>query len=268
MEPGRQARSGRAATPLTGLTYDERLASVYDRGQAMEAETLELWVERIRRHSGPVTPRSVLDLGCGTGVFCPALAEVFGSSVIGMEPSEHMRAVARSLRPHPSVAYVEGCAERIPLPDGFCDLVLMFLVLQHVSDRQAAADEIARVLRPGGRLLVAGRFRDEPTPRGWSKYFPSANLVEERSLPTIVETVHVLAAAGLHLAGAERVRFMVCRSLREYTERVRLRSVSAFEHLSDEDFEVGMAALESEAALETIPHPVEQEADLLVFERA
>ncbi|HVF14654.1 MAG TPA: class I SAM-dependent methyltransferase, partial [Acidimicrobiales bacterium] len=168
------------------MTYDERVSSAYDAARRDEPQaTFTMWMERFAHHAGERRPLSVLDLGSGTGKFSPALADAFGGPVVAVEPSSHMRAIAERDRAHPRVTYLDGSADRIPLADGAVDLVLLFCVLQHVADRAAAAVAIARVLGPGGRVLVVNHFRGEPTPRAWSAYFPAAREIEERSLPTI-----------------------------------------------------------------------------------
>jgi len=242
--------------PLVGHSYDERLSSLYDEGQRVEPDAFGQWLTLFRQHAREGTPQSVLDLGCGTGAFDPALADAFGGPVVGIEPSEHMRAIAQRVRPHPLVTYLNGTAERIPVEDCSCDMVLMYLVLQHLTDRSAAAIEVSRVMKPAGRLLTAGRFRGEPTPRAWSPYFPRADAMEELSLLTVNETRSMFEKAGLKFLAAERVRFKICDSLRIYLQRTRLRTATALEHLSDEEFATGLAALEADAALESSPRPV------------
>ena len=91
---------------LDKVDYDDRQHAVYARGR----------------------PLTVLDLGSGTGRFTPMLADTFGGPTYGVEPSARMRQVAAG---HPGVSYLPGSAERIPLGDGTCDLVVMFLMLQH-----------------------------------------------------------------------------------------------------------------------------------------
>ncbi|MEA2717894.1 MAG: hypothetical protein QOI99_2211 [Actinomycetota bacterium] len=251
------------------MTYDESVSSAYDAAQRDEpVSTFAMWMERFAHHAGKRRPLSVLDLGSGTGKFAPALADAFGGPVVGVEPSRHMRTIAERNRCHPLVTYMDGAADRIPLEDGAVDLVLMFLVLQHVDDRAAAAAEIARVLRPGGRLLVVSHFRGEPTPRAWSTYFPGAREIEERSLPTVDETKAMFAPAGVGFVALDRQWITVCPSLGTYLERVKHRSISSLQCLSEVEFAAGVAALEAEVGRETVPRPVRQLADLLVFERS
>ncbi|MCA1657368.1 MAG: class I SAM-dependent methyltransferase, partial [Actinobacteria bacterium] len=244
------------------------VSSAYDAAQRDEpVATFAMWMGRFGHHAGRRRPLSVLDLGSGTGKFAPALADAFGGPVVGVEPSGHMRAISQRDRSHPAVTYLDGSAERIPLADGAVDLVVMFLVLQHVADRAAAAAEIARVLKRGGRVLVVSHLRGEATPRAWSAYFPEARDIEERSLPTMDEAKAMFAPHGLRFVALDRQLITVCPSLRTYLERIRLRSISSLERLSEAEFAAGVAALEADVARETIPEPVQQLADLLVFQR-
>src|SRR3990167_542566 len=96
--------------------------------------------------------------GAGVGRLTPALAETFGGPVWGVEPSAKMRAVAEATAAHPAVTWLAGEAAAIPLPDDTADAALMFLSIHHVPDRAAAAAETARVLKPGGRVLVRSPF--------------------------------------------------------------------------------------------------------------
>lgn len=104
---------------------------------------------------------AVLDIGCGTGTLLLAAAERVGptGSLAGVEPAPEMAARARTKTAGrvPPVSVVEAGAERLPFPDGAFDAVLCTLVLHHLAPGQAPAAlrEMRRVLRPGGRLLLA-----------------------------------------------------------------------------------------------------------------
>ena len=142
------------------VDYDDRQQLVYRQGRAVSNEVVGAWMQAFARHVPPQRPLSVLDLGSGTGRFTPALAEAFGGPVYGVEPSAKMRKDAERFSAHPAVTYLAGDAERIPLPTDSCEVVLLFLVFHHVQDRQAAAAEIARVLRPHGIVLIRSTFAD------------------------------------------------------------------------------------------------------------
>jgi SAM-dependent methyltransferase len=102
----------------------------------------------------------VLDLGTGTGAVAVRAASLAGATglVTAVDISSEMLTVARE-RAHGlglrNVAVREGRAEAIPVDASSCDAILASLSLMYVIDRAAAAREIARVLRPGGRFVAA-----------------------------------------------------------------------------------------------------------------
>jgi ubiquinone/menaquinone biosynthesis C-methylase UbiE len=97
----------------------------------------------------------VLDVACGTGALARTVTARVGASgaVLGLDANPQMLAVARRL--HPSIEWLEGRAEALPLPAASVDAVVSQFGLMFFDDRVAALREMARVLRPGGRLAVA-----------------------------------------------------------------------------------------------------------------
>jgi ArsR family transcriptional regulator len=94
------------------------------------------------------------DLGCGTGALLPVLATVV-ARVIGVDASEDMLAAARSRTLGLSnVDLRHGSLEALPLDSASLDAATCMLVLHHVPSPAAAIAEAARVLKPGGRLLI------------------------------------------------------------------------------------------------------------------
>jgi ubiquinone/menaquinone biosynthesis C-methylase UbiE len=108
----------------------------------------------------------VVDLGSGTGTMSRALAALAAPSpasgtpsgwVTGIEPNLQLRAVAESRARNegvPNVSFVYGLAGALPVDDASIDLIWCERVLQHLNDPQPAIDDIARVLRPGGRAVL------------------------------------------------------------------------------------------------------------------
>lgn len=107
--------------------------------------------------AGPGT--RVLDLAAGTGKLTRSLLDR-GLQVTAVEPSPAMRAELERSLPH--VTALPGTAESIPLPDASVDAVVVGQAWHWFSPAPAAA-EIARVLRPGGRLGVVWNVRDSST---------------------------------------------------------------------------------------------------------
>ncbi len=104
---------------------------------------------------------SVLDVGCGTGVFLPSLAAAVGPDgrVVGLDHSAaflqdaHKRLDGASLSDR--VELVEGDAHELPFADGTFDAAHCERVLMHAADPARAIAEMRRVVRPGGRVVMA-----------------------------------------------------------------------------------------------------------------
>ena len=251
---------------MRDVNYDERQHRAYARTRALPSETMADWVKVFARHAPPQRPLAVLDLGSGTGRFTPALADEFGGPVWGVEPFDRMRAAAEEHATHPGVTYLAGSATGIPLPDQSCDLVLLFLVLHHVRDHAATAAEIARVLRPGGRVLIRSLFPDRMPELPWYSYFPGIRLIDEQVFPRLDPLLEAFVEAGLRFVAIDRVQERIAAGLGEYAERLKLRGSSTFERLTEDEIAVGFAALDAAVAAERAPRPVEEESDLLVLE--
>lgn len=137
------------------LSFGEE-AAAYERGRPSYPPEAIDWLL-------PTGARTVLDLGAGTGKLTVRLVER-GLDVIAVDPiAEMLEVLSSSLPETPALL---GTAEEIPLPDDSVDCVLVAQAW-HWFDPQRAAKEIARVLRPGGRLGLVWNTRDERM--GWVK---------------------------------------------------------------------------------------------------
>lgn len=250
---------------MENVNYDDRQYSGYARGRVLDPGLSAAWMRTFAAHCPSRRPLAVLDLGAGIGRFTPALAETFGGPVYGVEPSDRMREIALRSAAAESVTYLAGAAERIPLPDRSCDVVVMFYVVHHVQDRPVAAAEIARVLRPGGRVLIRSTFSDRLPEKPWYRFFPRAVELEKAMFPALDEVVDAFATAGLRRLALETVPVQDAPSLAEHAERLRHRAIATFEYLSEEEIARGFAALDAAVAQESTARPVESSADLLVL---
>lgn len=252
---------------LQPVDYDDSQHRHYHRARPLSEAAEALWMEAFARQSPARRPLSVVDLGSGTGRFSPPLARTFGGPVVGVEPSARMREVAARENAHAGVAYVEGSAEAIPLGDGWADMIVMVLSIQHVRDRTAGGQEIARVLKPEGRLLVRSVFSDRMPEIDWHAFFPSARAVEMAMFPTTAEVEAMFAPHGLRRLDLVTVREPMAASLAEAAERLKLRSISTFEHLSEAEITEGFARMDAAVAAETEPVPSFNDSDLMVLGR-
>jgi SAM-dependent methyltransferase len=95
---------------------------------------------------------TALDVGCGEGRFCRLLRQ-HGIEPIGIDPTAALLAEAR--RRDPQGQYLSGRAESLDFDNDRFDLVVSYLTLIDIPDFRRAIAEMARVLRPGGSLLIA-----------------------------------------------------------------------------------------------------------------
>jgi ubiquinone/menaquinone biosynthesis C-methylase UbiE len=177
-----------------------------------------------------------------------------------------MRAAALVENADAAVDYIGGTATTIPLADGSCDAAWLAFMVHHVPDRPLAASELARVLRPGGIVLVTGAYTSGRSKISLFKYFPAAAKVAERFVkaPQIVAD---FKAGGLECVAQESVENESVGSLREAAARTALRADSTLQLITDEEFAAGQRAIEEAAATEIEPRPIVDSMDLLVFRR-
>jgi len=109
---------------------------------------------------------SLLDIGCGSGLFCETTANL-GASVMGLDASSAMLDLAR--RRTPRASFFEGEMEELPFVEKTFDVVTALNSLQHVGSPLQALVEARRVLKPGGKLVIAAWARPEKCEV--SKYF-------------------------------------------------------------------------------------------------
>jgi demethylmenaquinone methyltransferase / 2-methoxy-6-polyprenyl-1,4-benzoquinol methylase len=114
---------------------------------------------------------SVLDVACGTGAVALELLRQYGCHVVGVDQSAEMLAEARR-RLGPRVALHQGRAEQLDFEDGAFDGLTFTYLLRYVDDPAATMRELARVVRPGGRLSML-EFGVPPNPiarAAWEGY--------------------------------------------------------------------------------------------------
>lgn len=132
-------------------------AAAYVEGRPDYPPAIDGWL-RATLDLGP--GRRVVDLGAGTGKFTPCLTAT-GAQVIAVEPVAAMRAeLALRL---PEVEARVGTAEAMPLPDASVDAVVCAQSFHWFANARALG-EIARVIRPGGRLGLVWNVRDDAVP--------------------------------------------------------------------------------------------------------
>lgn len=143
-----------------GRGYD-MFAAIFFGGRRRQVFT------RLARLSGAHPGDRALDVGCGTGYFTRVMAEAVtpAGSALGIDPSPEIVGHARRRTQVANCTFSEGTAEALGAPESSLDVVVTSLMIHHLPEalRRPAIGEMFRVLRPGGRVLVAD-FR--PPARG------------------------------------------------------------------------------------------------------
>jgi len=143
-------RDPNARGPYTAFA---EVAGAYERGRPGYPEEAVRWLAGDE-------PCDVVDLGAGTGKLTRALV-VLGHRVTAVEPLPEMLELLPAAAP--GAAAILGNAEVIPVPDAFADVVTSAQAF-HWFDHSVALPEIARILRPGGRLALVWNTRDDREP--------------------------------------------------------------------------------------------------------
>jgi ubiquinone/menaquinone biosynthesis C-methylase UbiE len=248
------------------VVYDAEQYQNYARGRSLSERQLQTWVSAFEAVLPDRRPLAGLDVGSGTGRFTPALAGAFGP-VIGVEPSVRMREIAQTQSQHPDVRYVAGSAEDMPVPSGSADYALMFLSWHHVQDKPRAASELARVLRPAGRLLLRANFSDHHPMPWWLEHFPRGFEMEASLFQPLHEVIATFTSTGWRVASFGTVTEPSSGTRVDMLERLRLRTFSFCTQLTPEELEAGFRRLEQVVAGDPgAPAPEFPEA-LLTLER-
>lgn len=139
------------------MADDGSLAGRYARWRASRLGRITDVIERreLLRQCSPIAGKQVLDVGCGDGFFSVAIARA-GGVVTGIDTDEEMvsAAKANAAREGVSVSFSSADAQSLPFQDTTFDLVVAVSLLCLVRDREAALVEMARVLKPGGRIVI------------------------------------------------------------------------------------------------------------------
>jgi cyclopropane fatty-acyl-phospholipid synthase-like methyltransferase len=121
------------------------------------------------------------------------------------------------------------------------------------------------VLRPGGRVLIRSTFADRMPDLWWHQFFPRAIEIEQEMFPTVSDVEAAFSSTGLRILDLETVREHFAGSLAESAARLRLRAISTFEYLTEQETAAGFAALDAAVRAGTPLQPVDATSDLLVL---
>lgn len=127
-----------------------------------------MWTSEVNdavvRRLAPTASEHVADIGAGVGAGAVVAAKTAGQ-VFAIEPTPYMRRIlsARSRAARKPFAIVDGSAERTGLPDDSVHVIMAVNTMHHWTDMDAACVELARILRPGGRMFLVDENFEDPS---------------------------------------------------------------------------------------------------------
>lgn len=130
--------------------YFDSVADVF--AAAPPADVLER-LGRIVALAGLAAGERVLDVGAGTGVLVPFILRSKPSRLVACDLSPGM--LARLRQRFPQVETVEGDIATLEMPEGSFDVVFLNAVFPNLADKPAALRNLARLLSPGGRIVIS-----------------------------------------------------------------------------------------------------------------
>lgn len=179
-----------------------RMAAGYERHylQRLIFEPVQKTVLELARAEVP-HPDAILDVGCGTGRLLRAAAGEFPDARLeGVDAAVEMVKYAQGLLPAGNrITIRSATAEHLPFPDRQFDLVFSTMTFHHWADQRTGIVEVARVLKPQGRWLLADFIAT-----GFMRYIRRAFRL--RRFPERKLLDPMLAAAGMRVLGQRRVR--------------------------------------------------------------
>jgi len=118
----------------------------------------QAWRREAVRTAGVKPGDEVLDCACGTGDLTQAFAKTRATRVVGLDFTPEMLEIAKKKKTRAAhggkIEYIEGDAQQLPFESGSFDVVSIAFGIRNVQEPERALGEFARVLRPGGRLVV------------------------------------------------------------------------------------------------------------------
>jgi ubiquinone/menaquinone biosynthesis C-methylase UbiE len=162
---------------------------------------------------------------------------------------------------------VQGAAETMPFSDRSFDVVFVSMVLHHIRSSPRAIDEVRRVIKPGGKLLIRTASLETLYSYLWASFFPEGARIEASRVLSRAEIRNLLSASGFTLDVELAVVQLFAKDLRDYCERISQRALSSLQAIPDPAFERGMVALRRHCETASRSGPVYEELDMYAFHK-
>ena len=217
----------------------QKIASDYDKGRS--SESVEYWAEEVRRLSGLDEGSLVLDLGCGTGIYTLGIGAETGATMCGLDPVPGMLAQAKVKAKE--LILFNAIGEWLPLRPEVFDCIFSSQVWHHIEDKQGTADECARVLRPGGSIVVRTISHEQLREKVVFKFFPEIMANQLKVYPSNEDFTRYFTNAGFSSTKHHAYSMERYQTVAEFIETAEKKLWSMFRPITQEGLEKGVADL-------------------------
>ncbi|MCK4732831.1 MAG: class I SAM-dependent methyltransferase [Methanophagales archaeon] len=227
-------------------TNYSQIAKKYDEDESRSQPDLDKLLGNIVKAYEKTGIIRVLDLGCGTGNYLKTQTKCFEDQPIewyGIDPSEEMLSIAQTKAP--KVKFIEATAEDIPFNSDFFDLIVNNFAFHHFTDKEAALEEITRVLKVGGYLKIWNI--DPYGMQNWwiYRYFPECFQIDKERFWQKERLTGWLENNNFRVKCREKIMTNE-KDIRKVIKDAKDRTISQFDILDDREYKEGLKRIESD----------------------
>ena len=212
-------------------------------------ESLAFWVPILIDCAQIEAGHRVLDIGCGTGGFTRAFAEMASAAVTGIDISERFIEFARDA-PAPkrgAVAWKVGSAELLPVAEGSFDRAVLSLVLHQLANPKLAVAEAFRSLAADGRVVVRTVAPEDVAASVPDRFFPSMSAVDTDRMPPLDEVEGWLKDARFVVTERRRVLRSKKLDLADEERNLLVEFHGRYSFIPEQERDAGLRLMRAEA---------------------
>lgn len=221
------------------------MAGIYDRYRSLDRQVFEILVSEIKELMPTQKKLLLLDVGCGTGTYSIALAEVLNIDFTGIDISKEM--LEEATKKCPEGKWLHQRIEDADFGDESFDIILISFVIQHLDYKDALSKAYRFLKKPCGKLLIVTDDHDQFLKgRTFHRYIPRLLEIDLARFPKVDELRSYLKEIGFttHIHKTRRETRIMEDDVRGLIERGKARYISTLTLITDEELSIGLEKME------------------------